>query len=263
MYDAPAHAIYIHTARHGRTPANIEANGRVCFSVSEMGRLLPADVALEFSVEYAGVTVFGTAAILNDEGEQTHALQMLLDGVIDIYMPDMKYSDEKIAQELSGITNYPSINQEAVREMHRQVGDLVLAIGNPFGIGETVTMGIVSATGRNQLGITDFENFIQTDAAINPGNSGGALINAVGEVVNNDPDIAGRVRSWLAEYRARRQATILVTSHNMTEVERLCDRVLILYDGAITNELEGNAINETNIVASALNISTEKAAAFS
>ena len=64
-----------------------------------------------------------------------------------------------------------------------QVGDVVMAIGNPFGVGQTVTLGIVSATGRNQLGITDFENFIQTDAAINPGNSGGALINAVGEVI--------------------------------------------------------------------------------
>ncbi|MFM1891970.1 MAG: serine protease DegS, partial [Pseudomonadota bacterium] len=64
-----------------------------------------------------------------------------------------------------------------------RVGDVVLAIGNPFAVGKTVTMGIVSATGRNQLGITNFENFIQTDAAINPGNSGGALINAAGEVV--------------------------------------------------------------------------------
>ncbi len=64
-----------------------------------------------------------------------------------------------------------------------QVGDVVLAIGNPFGVGQTVTMGIVGATGRSQLGINTFENFIQTDAAINPGNSGGALINAHGELV--------------------------------------------------------------------------------
>jgi serine protease DegS len=64
-----------------------------------------------------------------------------------------------------------------------RVGDVVLAIGNPFGVGQTVTMGIVSATGRNQLGITNFENFIQTDAAINPGNSGGALIDAHGRLV--------------------------------------------------------------------------------
>ena len=64
-----------------------------------------------------------------------------------------------------------------------RVGDVVLAIGNPFGVGQTVTQGIVSATGRNQLGISAFENFIQTDAAINPGNSGGALITARGELI--------------------------------------------------------------------------------
>ncbi len=65
----------------------------------------------------------------------------------------------------------------------QQVGDVVLAIGNPFGVGQTVTMGIVSATGRSHLGISTFENFIQTDAAINPGNSGGALVNARGELI--------------------------------------------------------------------------------
>ena len=64
-----------------------------------------------------------------------------------------------------------------------QVGDVVLAIGNPFGFGNTVTLGIVSALGRNHLGINRFENFIQTDAAINPGNSGGALVDAAGNLV--------------------------------------------------------------------------------
>ncbi len=64
-----------------------------------------------------------------------------------------------------------------------QVGDVVLAIGNPFGVGQTVTMGIVSALGRNHLGINAFENFIQTDAAINPGNSGGALIDTRGNLL--------------------------------------------------------------------------------
>ena len=64
-----------------------------------------------------------------------------------------------------------------------RVGDVVLAIGNPFGVGQPVTSGIVSAKGRSMLGISTFENFIQTDAAINPGNSGGALINALGELV--------------------------------------------------------------------------------
>lgn len=64
-----------------------------------------------------------------------------------------------------------------------QVGDQVLAIGNPFGVGQTVTSGIVSALGRNQLGINTFENFIQTDAAINPGNSGGALVDTTGNLL--------------------------------------------------------------------------------
>lgn len=63
------------------------------------------------------------------------------------------------------------------------VGDVVLAIGNPIGLAQTVTQGIVSATGRNQLGIATFENFIQTDAPINPGNSGGALVNTRGELI--------------------------------------------------------------------------------
>ena len=64
-----------------------------------------------------------------------------------------------------------------------RIGDVVLAIGNPYGLGQTVSQGIISATGRNQLGINVFENYIQTDAAIHPGNSGGALINARGELI--------------------------------------------------------------------------------
>ena len=64
-----------------------------------------------------------------------------------------------------------------------RAGDVVLAIGNPFGLSQTVTQGIVSATGRGRLGVTDFEDFIQTDAAINFGNSGGALINTEGELI--------------------------------------------------------------------------------
>ena len=80
-----------------------------------------------------------------------------------------------------GAQNLPSIvigDSDGLR-----VGDVTLAIGNPYGVGQTVTQGIVSATGRNQLGINTYENFIQTDAAINPGNSGGALVNARGELI--------------------------------------------------------------------------------
>ena len=72
------------------------------------------------------------------------------------------------------------------------IGDVVLAIGNPFGVGQTVTMGIVSALGRSHLGISTFENFIQTDAAINPGNSGGALVDATGNLVGINSAIYSR-----------------------------------------------------------------------
>jgi Do/DeqQ family serine protease len=73
-----------------------------------------------------------------------------------------------------------------------QVGDQVLAIGNPFGVGQTVTSGIISALGRNQLGINTFENFIQTDAAINPGNSGGALVDTQGNLLGINTAIYSR-----------------------------------------------------------------------
>ena len=87
-------------------------------------------------------------------------------------------------QQLPVINIGSSINHE--------VGDLVLAIGNPYGVGQTVTMGIISATGRDQLGVARFENFIQTDAAINPGNSGGALINAQGELIGINTAVLGK-----------------------------------------------------------------------
>ena len=78
------------------------------------------------------------------------------------------------------------------REDPIRVGDLALAIGNPFGVGQTVTQGIISATGRTGLGVNKFEDFIQTDAAINPGNSGGALVDAHGELVGINTVIFSR-----------------------------------------------------------------------
>jgi serine protease Do len=77
-----------------------------------------------------------------------------------------------------------------------RLADTVLAIGNPFGVGQTVTMGIVSATGRANLGIADYEDFIQTDAAINPGNSGGALLNVRGELVGINTAIVSRTGGY-------------------------------------------------------------------
>jgi len=78
FYDESEHAIYFHTARMGRTRANIEIYEHICFSVYEMGRLLPADTALEFSVEYASVVIFGTAVRVNNAQQATDALHRLL-----------------------------------------------------------------------------------------------------------------------------------------------------------------------------------------
>lgn len=88
------------------------------------------------------------------------------------------------------LPNLPSITLGHAEQA--KVGDVVLAIGNPFGVGQTVTMGIVSALGRNHLGINIFENFIQTDAAINPGNSGGALVDANGNLLGINTAIYSR-----------------------------------------------------------------------
>jgi serine protease Do len=76
------------------------------------------------------------------------------------------------------------------------VGEIVFAIGNPFGLNQTVTMGVISAVGRANVGIADYEDFIQTDAAINPGNSGGALINARGELIGINTAILSRTGGY-------------------------------------------------------------------
>ncbi|MGV3741812.1 MAG: Do family serine endopeptidase [Burkholderiaceae bacterium] len=86
--------------------------------------------------------------------------------------------------------NLPSITLAQIDQA--KVGDVVLAIGNPFGVGQTVTMGIISALGRNHLGINTFENFIQTDAAINPANSGGALVDTNGNLLGINTAIYSR-----------------------------------------------------------------------
>ncbi len=85
------------------------------------------------------------------------------------------------------IDNLPALSIADVNKL--KVGDIVLAIGDPFAIGQTVTQGIISATGRTRVSLNTYENFIQTDAAINPGNSGGALINTDGEIVGINSNI--------------------------------------------------------------------------
>ena len=101
VYDEAAHAIYLHTAAQGRTRANLEQDERVCFSVGEMGRLLPADTALEFSVEYASVVVFGRGAVVPDKEEARRALQLLLDKYAPHLRPGRDYraiTDEELAR---------------------------------------------------------------------------------------------------------------------------------------------------------------------
>jgi nitroimidazol reductase NimA-like FMN-containing flavoprotein (pyridoxamine 5'-phosphate oxidase superfamily) len=91
VYDPDRHAVYTHTARTGRTPDLFAEPRPVCFSSSEMGRLLPADEALEFSVEYAGVAVFGTGRAVEDDTEAREALQLLLDKYAPHLRPDEDY----------------------------------------------------------------------------------------------------------------------------------------------------------------------------
>jgi nitroimidazol reductase NimA-like FMN-containing flavoprotein (pyridoxamine 5'-phosphate oxidase superfamily) len=101
VYDEEAHCVYMHTARVGRTRANVEREQAVCFSVSEMGRLLPAETALSFSVEYAGVTVFGRAAVVDTPEEARQALQRLLDKYAPHLRPGRDYratTDEELAR---------------------------------------------------------------------------------------------------------------------------------------------------------------------
>jgi nitroimidazol reductase NimA-like FMN-containing flavoprotein (pyridoxamine 5'-phosphate oxidase superfamily) len=91
VYDEAAHAIYMHTARVGRTPANLASETKICFTIFEMGRLLPAATALEFSVEYSGVTVFGSAVTITDPSEAQHGLQLLLNKYAPHLKPDQDY----------------------------------------------------------------------------------------------------------------------------------------------------------------------------
>ncbi len=105
--------------------------------------------------------------------------------------PESDLAVLRIVDEVSDLPPLPFGDSGALR-----LGELVLAVGNPFGVGQTVTMGIVSAKGRTSVGIVDYEDFIQTDAAINPGNSGGALVNMRGELVGINTAILSRTGGY-------------------------------------------------------------------
>lgn len=136
-------------------------------------------------------TSLGSGVVLNANGLVLTNFHVVRDAdAIQIMLPDGRHapaqilgadSDTDLAVLQTALTELPVVplaDPQAV-----EIGDVVLAIGNPLGIGQTVTQGIVSATGRNRIGINTFENFIQTDAAINFGNSGGALVNTAGELI--------------------------------------------------------------------------------
>lgn len=91
VYDEDEHCIYLHTARTGRTRDNVDAHEKVCFSVAGMGRMLPADEALEFSVEYAGVVVFGSGHVIEDLDDARTGLQMILDRYAPHLEPERDY----------------------------------------------------------------------------------------------------------------------------------------------------------------------------
>src|ERR1700744_3709092 len=142
----------------------------------------------------------GSGVIVSSEG-YILTNQHVVDGAdqIEIALADGRTSEAKVigvdpetdlAVLKVNMTNLPTITLGRMDQT--RVGDVVLAIGNPFGVGQTVTMGIVSALGRNHLGINTFENFIQTDAAINPGNSGGALVDVNGNLLGINTAIYSR-----------------------------------------------------------------------
>lgn len=125
--------------------------------------------------------------VIEDTGQVRVALPDKREFVAKIIGGDPKTDIAVLKIEAKGLPVVPMGDSTKVR-----VGDFALAIGNPFGLGQTVTMGIISAVGRGNIGITDYEDFIQTDAAINPGNSGGALVNYAGELIGINTAILSR-----------------------------------------------------------------------
>jgi serine protease DegS len=142
----------------------------------------------------------GSGVILDTEGHivtNNHVIDAA--SIIKVQLADGRVAEAKVmgrdadtdlAVLQIGLQNLPAM--ALGRSDTLRVGDVVLAIGNPVGLSQTVTQGIVSATGRGQLRVARFENFIQTDAAINPGNSGGALVNTAGELVGINTAIFAR-----------------------------------------------------------------------
>ena len=143
----------------------------------------------------------GSGVIVSPDGQiltNNHVIEGADEILVRVGPGDKEYKATKVGADPSTDIAVLKINAKDLPAAtfadsdKAKIGDLVLAIGNPFGLGQTVTMGIVSATGRGNVGITDYENFIQTDASINPGNSGGALVDAEGRVLGINTAIYSR-----------------------------------------------------------------------
>ena len=154
-------------------------------------RLVQSDDDVSARDRFRTNTSLGSAVVIDPEGYLVTNFHVVADAAeIRVQMADGRIADPEVVGydaetdlallkvDLGTLTAIPLGRSNDVR-----IGDVVLAIGNPYGLTKTVTQGIVSATGRGLLGLTTFENFIQTDAAINEGNSGGALVNTLGELV--------------------------------------------------------------------------------
>lgn len=186
---APA-VVNIYNIKQGleRNPRYRDPNGRLLF-----------DDALSNSADRT-ISNLGSAVILSNDGYLLTNNHLITAGdQIQVMLQDGRATTAEIVgtdpeTDLAvlriKLPDLPTALLNEVGQLH--VGDVVLAIGNPFGVGQTVTMGIVSATGRHRLGLSTYEDFIQTDAAINPGNSGGALIDARGRLVGINTAIFGR-----------------------------------------------------------------------
>lgn len=140
---------------------------------------------------YRTQTSLGSGVILSTDGYMLTNHHVIANAdEIEVLLADGRTFDARVIgsdpESDLAVLHIRASGLEAItvgRSTDLRVGDVVLAIGNPYGVGQTVTSGIVSALGRSRLGISTFEDFIQTDAAINPGNSGGALINAHGDLI--------------------------------------------------------------------------------
>ncbi len=185
--------VNVFSGKGGSQPPNPQANDplfKYFFGNPKGGQQPPEEPA----------TNLGSGVIVSSEG-YILTNQHVVDGAdqIEVALADGRRTNAKVVgvdpeTDLAvlkiNITNLPTITLGRMDEA--RVGDIVLAIGNPFGVGQTVTMGIISALGRNHLGINTFENFIQTDAPINPGNSGGALVDAHGNLLGINTAIYSR-----------------------------------------------------------------------